>query len=227
MSSSDDDQEHYQYKVIVLGNGAVGKSSIIHQFCDGDFAQNYKQTIGLDFATRRLTLQGNVFVTLQIWDIGGQQIGGKMLGNYIGGSHAIVFVYDITNPDSLKDLDDWYSFVAAEFKGSTKKPLMVMAGNKMDLVHLREVKPEKHASFANERNLTPFLVSAKTGDRINGMFTRIAADLSGVSLTKGEVDMTETKVTAPIVLHPAAPVAPDVARGPSKKDDDDSICSIQ
>jgi Ras-related protein Rab-28 len=228
--SSDDDQEHYQYKLIVCGDGSVGKSSIIHQFCDGNFQQSYKQTIGLDFHTRRLTLPGNVSVTLQIWDIGGQQIGGKMLKNYIAGSHAVLFVYDVTNPDSFKNLEDWYSYVYEEFKASTKKPLMVVAGNKMDLPHLREVKPERHAQFALDKSLTPFLVSAKTGDRVNGMFTRIAAELAGVSLTKAEVDMTEAKVTAPIVNHAAAPVAPDAVRGPSKDDNkpkDDSICCLQ
>ncbi len=232
--SSDDEQEHYQYKIIVVGDGAVGKSSIIHQFVDGEFAQSYKQTIGLDFHTRRLSLPGNVQVTLQIWDIGGQQIGGKMLKNYIAGSHAVLFVYDITNPDSFRNVTDWYDFITAEFKnengsasGSGKKPLLALAGNKMDLPHLRQVKPEKHASFALDHQLTQFLVSAKTGDRVNGMFTRIAAELAGVQMTKSEVDIVEAKVTAAIVNHPAAPVNETAPRGPKKKEDEDSGCVLQ
>lgn len=224
--SSDDEGEHYQYKIIVVGDGAVGKSSIIHQFVDGEFAQSYKQTIGLDFHTRRLTLPGNVQVTLQIWDIGGQQIGGKMLKNYVAGSHAILFVYDITNPDSFRNVTDWYDFITGEFKEG-KKPLMAIAGNKMDLPHLRQVKPEKHASFALDHQLTQFLVSAKTGDRVNGMFTKIAAELAGVQMSKAEVDIVEAKVTAAIVNHPAAPVAETAKRGPTKKEEDDSTCVLQ
>lgn len=228
--SSDDEQEHYQYKIIVVGDGAVGKSSIINQFVDGEFAQSYKQTIGLDFHTRRLSLPGNVQVTLQIWDIGGQQIGGKMLKNYVAGSHAILFVYDITNPDSFSNINDWYDFITAEFKNgasSGKKPLLAIAGNKMDLPHLRQVKPEKHATFALDHQLTPFLVSAKTGDRVNGMFTKIAAELAGVQMSKSEVDIVEARVTASIVNHPVAPVAESAPRGPAKKDDDDSTCVLQ
>ena len=233
--SSDDEQEQYQYKIIVVGDGAVGKSSIIHQFVDGEFQQSYKQTIGLDFHTRRITLPGNILALLQIWDIGGQQIGGKMLKNYISGSHAVLFVYDITNPDSFRNVNDWYEFVTDEFKAQNgagsnsnkKKPLLALVGNKMDLPHLRQVKPERHASYAVDRQLSQFLVSAKTGDRVNGMFTRVAAELAGVTLSKSEVDVVETKVTAAIVNHPTAPVAENVKRGPDEKKEDDGGCIVQ
>lgn len=76
-------------------------------FTDDRFAQQYKQTIGLDFFIRRLVLPGGVNVALQIWDIGGQSIGGKMIGNYIFGAQAVVLCYDITNYQSFQDLEDW------------------------------------------------------------------------------------------------------------------------
>ena len=57
--------------MIVLGDGAVGKTSLIMRFCEDNFKQSYKQTIGLDFFIKRVVLPGNVHVTLQIWDIGG------------------------------------------------------------------------------------------------------------------------------------------------------------
>jgi GTPase SAR1 family protein len=69
--SSGDEPENYQYKVVVLGNGTVGKTSIIMRFCEDHFARSYKQTIGVDFFVKRLEMPGNVNVALQVWDIGG------------------------------------------------------------------------------------------------------------------------------------------------------------
>ena len=98
-SSSDDDSDDdgvqtKQFKVILLGDGAVGKTSIATRFCKDDFSVSYKQTIGLDFFLRTITLPNNVEVCLQIWDIGGQSIGGKMIGNYIYGAHAVLLCYE-------------------------------------------------------------------------------------------------------------------------------------
>lgn len=68
---SDDEPENLQYKVVVLGNGTVGKTSIIMRFCEDYFAKSYKQTIGVDFFVKRLEMPGNLYVALQVWDIGG------------------------------------------------------------------------------------------------------------------------------------------------------------
>ena len=149
-------------QVIILGDGAVGKTSLLARFCADGFQQSYKQTIGLDFYIKRVVLPGNVHVTLQLWDIGGlcstpvqaefasttgkaptskhltgQQLGGRMLANYIYGSHGVILVYDVTNMESFKNLEDWYELVKSSFKDKEKMPYVAMIGNKMDLNHLR------------------------------------------------------------------------------------------
>merc|ERR1719444_382907 len=98
----DEEPEYLQYKVILLGDGGVGKTSLAMRFCEDHFAKQYKQTIGLDFFVKRLVLSGDVHVCLQIWDIGGQSIGGRMASNYIHGSHAVILTYDITNYQSFQ-----------------------------------------------------------------------------------------------------------------------------
>merc|ERR1712093_229890 len=110
-SDSDDEGEQMQFKVIVIGDGAVGKTSIVNRFCKDHFANSYKQTIGLDFFMKRLELPGKVDVAMQVWDIGGQTIGGKMIGNYVYGSNAILLTYDITNAESFHNLHDWLNVV--------------------------------------------------------------------------------------------------------------------
>jgi len=202
MSDSDDDGiEMLQYKVIVVGDGAVGKTSLIMRFCEDAFKQSYKQTIGLDFFIKRLVLPGNVHTTLQIWDIGGQQIGGKMLSNYIFGSHAVLFVYDVTSAESFKNVEDWLDVVLQSCKNQEKMPYLGLVGNKMDLNHLRVVKAEKHSLLAVENSMNAFFVSAKSGDKVNSLFVKVAADLAGVTLSKAELEVAENVTTATIVKH--------------------------
>lgn len=100
----------------------------------------YKQTIGLDFFLKRIKLPSiikfkldNVEVALQIWDIGGQSIGSKLISNYIKGSDAIFLCYDITNYESFQNLEDWYRVVSKTFQGK-KLPMMVLVGNKCNLI---------------------------------------------------------------------------------------------
>ncbi len=112
-----------------MGDGAVGKTSICMRFCDDFFASQYKQTIGVDFMSKKLSLPGAVNVTLQIWDIGGQSLGSKMIKNYIFGAHAVILAYDITNFQSFQDLDDWLDLVHATFKPD-EMPYMALFGNK-------------------------------------------------------------------------------------------------
>ena len=91
--SDDGEPEHLQYKVVVLGNGTVGKTSVIMRFCEDYFARSYKQTIGVDFYVKRLEMPGDVQVALQVWDIGGQSIFGKMVQTYIYEANAVSLCY--------------------------------------------------------------------------------------------------------------------------------------
>lgn len=202
---SDDDDgdeiEQLQYKVVVLGDGAVGKTSITMRFCEDYFARQYKQTIGVDFFIKRVVLPGDVHVALQIWDIGGQTIGSKMIGNYIYGAQAVLLCYDITNYQSFQNLEDWLELVKKTFD-SDSPPYVALIGNKTDLQHMRTVKHDKHNMFADEGNMYSYFMSAKTGDHVNATFYRIAADLAGIVLTKSELESSARVVQAQIVNHP-------------------------
>jgi Ras-related protein Rab-28 len=114
-----------------LGDGAVGKTSIATRFCQDHFSKPYKQTIGLDLFLKRLQLPTGPRATLQVWDIGGQTIGGNMVGNYIYGAHAVLFCYDVTNYNSFQNLEDWLRLVKRTFKNAkTRLPAMWLCANK-------------------------------------------------------------------------------------------------
>jgi Ras-related protein Rab-28 len=177
-------------QVILLGDGTVGKTSICHRFTNDTFQREYKQTIGLDFFLKRFELEGDVQVALQVWDIGGQSIGSKMLGNYIYGSHAIVFAYDCTNFQSFTNIEDWYTLVSQVFVGKSS-PAMVLMANKVDMGHLRAVTLQKHSQFATERNMTSYFVSAKTGDNVSPAFFTFASNLAGVPVKKTHLEANQ------------------------------------
>jgi len=198
---SDSEPEVLQYKMILLGDGAVGKTSLATRFTDEHFANRYMQTIGIDFLVKRVILPRGIHVCLQIWDIGGQSIGGKMVGNYIHGSQAVLLVYDITNYHSFQHLEDWLALVRRQFD-KEMMPYLAVIANKHDLSHIRAVKSEKHNQFADENDMYSYHVSARTGDQVQSSFYRIAADLAGITLTKAEMDATLRPMKAEIIDYP-------------------------
>ncbi|XP_044274150.1 ras-related protein Rab-28 isoform X3 [Varanus komodoensis] len=131
MSDSEEEEcSDRQLKFVVLGDGTSGKTSLATRFAQEAFGKQYKQTIGLDFFLKRITLPGNVNVTLQVWDIGGQTIGGKMLDKYVYGAQAVLLVYDITNQQSFENLEDWYNVVKKVNEESETQPHVALVGNK-------------------------------------------------------------------------------------------------
>uniref|UniRef100_A0ABI7YEN5 RAB28, member RAS onco family n=1 Tax=Felis catus TaxID=9685 RepID=A0ABI7YEN5_FELCA len=193
MSDSEEESQDRQLKIVVLGDGTSGKTSLATCFAQETFGKQYKQTIGLDFFLRRITLPGNLNVTLQVWDIGGQTIGGKMLDKYIYGAQGILLVYDITNYQSFENLEDWYSVVKKVSEESETQPLVALVGNKIDLEHMRTVKPDKHLRFCQENGFSSHFVSAKTGDSVFLCFQKVAAEILGIKLNKAEIEQSQCR----------------------------------
>uniref|UniRef100_A0A673SU48 Ras-related protein Rab-28 n=2 Tax=Suricata suricatta TaxID=37032 RepID=A0A673SU48_SURSU len=202
MSDSEEESQDRQLKIVVLGDGTSGKTSLATCFAQETFGKQYKQTIGLDFFLRRITLPGNLNVTLQVWDIGGQTIGGKMLDKYIYGAQGILLVYDVTNYQSFENLEDWYSVVKKVSEESETQPLVALVGNKIDLEHMRTVKPDKHLRFCQENGFSSHFVSAKTGDSVFLCFQKVAAEILGIKLNKAEIEQSQHIVRAEIVKYP-------------------------
>ncbi|XP_047127216.1 ras-related protein Rab-28 [Hydra vulgaris] len=202
MSESDDEETtDYQFKVTVIGDGTCGKTSLCSRLTQEQFDKSYHQTLGLDFFLKRFSLPGNKNVTMQVWDIGGQQLGGKMIKTYLYGANAVVLVYDVTNYSSFENLSDWLVIVKETFADQDKKPHLALVGNKKDLEHLRTVKKEKHIEFANANGMSNYFLSAKSGDQVAYCFQKIAADILGIRLHKQSVEQANRVVKADIVAY--------------------------
>ncbi|XP_032411241.1 ras-related protein Rab-28 isoform X2 [Xiphophorus hellerii] len=150
MSDSEEDSQDKQLKIVVVGDGACGKTSLATRFAQEAFGKQYKQTIGLDFFLKRISLPGNLNVTLQVWDIGGQTLGGKMLDKYVYGAHGVLLVYDITNYQSFENLEDWFSMVKKANEESDIQPVVFLVGNKIGTRLLNPDTP--HPSYPVPRS---------------------------------------------------------------------------
>ena len=191
-----------QCKLILLGNGSVGKTSIIGRFTDDGFQRVYKQTIGLDFFEKRVTVKGNQQITLQVWDIGGQSIASKMLPKYIHGTQVVFLCYDVTDRASFDDVADWLALVRRAFVDPVTSlmlplPKRYLVGNKVDLEHLRVVDEHAHDAFIAANELDGgFTMSAQSGENVLRVFYQVAADVAGVRLSAYELAFTDKCLAA-------------------------------
>lgn len=211
-------------KLILVGNGSAGKTSLCTRFKDDGFRKVYKQTIGIDFYERTLRIR-NKRIILQLWDIGGQSIGSNMLPKYITGTSAIFLVYDITDPNSFADIQDWYRLIQRCIKEvaeherniangtggisslSLERIPTYIVGNKMDLQHLRKIPKSEQDSFIQRNKLDGgFYTSARSGENVLTAFYSVAAQQLGMSLTPGEIEATRK------LLGVVVGVADDTAR---------------
>ena len=96
----------YLFKVLLIGDSSVGKSSILLRFSDNEFTSSYISTIGVDFKVRTLDVGGKI-VKLQIWDTAGQERFRTITTTYYRGSNGIIIVYDVSNRDSFLNVQQW------------------------------------------------------------------------------------------------------------------------
>ncbi|MHA1282296.1 MAG: Rab family GTPase [Promethearchaeota archaeon] len=169
--------EKLKFKISVLGDPNVGKTSLIHHFCEGFFKESYLATIGVAFLTKTLDIEVEpgkiVNVVLQIWDVGGQSIFSRIRSKYIKGSQGCLCVWDVTNKNSLLHIDAWVDELirSLNITDLSKFPLLVI-GNKIDLNYDKNFAKRAEQYLQNQFKIripTTF-TSAKTGEGMNEAF---------------------------------------------------------
>lgn len=210
--------KEFLFKVLLLGDGAVGKTSIREQYMGAGFSGSYTKTIGSDFASKRFEID-DMKLTLQIFDLAGQDAYRVARKSFYKGGQAAFLVFDLQDPDSLYNLNQWVSDAIENSGGSIGT--FVILGNKADLIETRQVSNEMAIEsckqLATNSGLTfVFLeTSAKTGMNIDLAFDIITTRL----LRKFNVDKpldipSGIEMIAP-GQAPAEPVAPVSVSQPS------------
>uniref|UniRef100_A0A1I8BTN2 Ras-related protein Rab-35 n=1 Tax=Meloidogyne hapla TaxID=6305 RepID=A0A1I8BTN2_MELHA len=134
----------FLFKLLIIGDSGVGKSSLLLRFSDNTFSANYITTIGVDFKIRTITVKGYK-VKLQIWDTAGQERFRTITSTYYRGTHGVVVVYDVTTPDSFANVKRWLH----EIETNCENVQRILVGNKLDEPTRRVVSETEAKRFAD------------------------------------------------------------------------------
>ena len=179
-----------KFKLVFLGEQAVGKTSIITRFMYDTFDSMYNPTIGIDFLSKMMYLEDRT-IRLQLWDTAGQERFKSLIPSYIRDSTAAVIVYDVTNVNSFHQTSKWIEEVRSERGGDI---IIILAGNKMDVSSKRQVTTEEGEEKAKELNTMFIETSAKTGYNVKQLFRRVAGALPGMETQEPEAKPEATTV---------------------------------
>lgn len=161
------------FKLVLLGESAVGKSSLVLRFVKGQFHEYQESTIGAAFLTQTVCFDDTT-VKFEIWDTAGQERYHSLAPMYYRGSQAAIVVYDITNPESFTRAKSW---VKELHRQASANIVISLAGNKADLGNKRMVEYDEAQAYAEENGLLFMETSAKTALNVNELFLAIAKKL--------------------------------------------------
>ncbi|OBA19894.1 ras-domain-containing protein [Metschnikowia bicuspidata var. bicuspidata NRRL YB-4993] len=180
-------------KLVLLGEAAVGKSSLVLRFVSNDFQENKEPTIGAAFLTQKCTV-GDRTIKYEIWDTAGQERFASLAPMYYRNAQAALVVYDITKPASFIKARHW---VKELHEQASKDITIALVGNKYDLVandndsedSLRKVTVEEGQALAEEEGLLFFETSAKSSHNVNDVFVAIGSKIPEAKSTSPDVSV--------------------------------------
>ena len=164
----------YLFKLLLIGDSGVGKSCLLLRFADDTYTESYISTIGVDFKSRTVKLDGKT-IKLQIWDTAGQERFRTITPSYYRGTHGIIVVFDVTDQESFDNVKQWLHEIDRYASADVKK---LLVANKIDLASKRAVPAEQAAAFAESLGVEYFETSAKNDINVSGMFTAIAREIA-------------------------------------------------
>ncbi|KAL1131592.1 hypothetical protein AAG570_011206 [Ranatra chinensis] len=170
----------YQFRLILIGDSTVGKSSLLKYFTDGKFAEVSDPTVGVDFFARLIEVKNGTRIKLQLWDTAGQERFRSITKSYYRNSVGALLVYDICNRTSFNNIPLWMNEAKRHIE--PHRPVFALVGCKLDLVRgggaaQREVPEEEVVAFAQRHGIFHIETSAKTGHNVEQAFTAITQEV--------------------------------------------------
>ncbi|MFX1498354.1 MAG: Rab family GTPase [Promethearchaeota archaeon] len=173
MTQIADQNRRYLFKVVVVGDGGIGKSTMIQRLITGRFVP-MKITIGTDLATKELDINENK-IKLQVWDFAGEKRFRFFLPNYSRGAKGCLLCYDISRYSSFQSLPEWYEII----KQNAGEPIFILVGCKQDLAELKRTVSVEEAKEFQKQYMIPYFfeTSSKTGYQNEKIFEIMSRNL--------------------------------------------------
>ncbi len=161
----------YVFKLVLAGDGAVGKTTLVQKFVEEKFNEDYLATIGANIMKKQYKLRGeDVVCQFSIWDLAGQDLFKRARKSYFSNASAGIIVFDVTRPETFEHVKNWM----LEFQVVGKPIPIVLVGNKVDLVEKRAVTKEQAECIAQELNISYIETSAKENQNVEEVFGMLA-----------------------------------------------------
>ncbi|KAH0789228.1 ras-related protein RABA1f [Histomonas meleagridis] len=182
----------YLIKIVLIGDSGVGKTNLLSQFARNKFVQDFKTTIGVEYATKTIGVEGKV-VKVQIWDTAGQERYRAITSAYYKGAQGAMLLYDITSSITFESLDKWLKELRNQTGGDI--PIMLV-GNKCDLEDQRSVTTQEGINFAERENMLFIETSALTAHNVQEGFTRLISAIIQ-KIAQNEIEQIESTQLKP------------------------------
>ncbi|OAF64909.1 Ras-related protein Rab-27B [Intoshia linei] len=168
-SEETDQNFDYMFKLLIIGNSSVGKTSFLFRYADNTFKPSFVSTVGIDFKVKTVIRQDKR-VKLQIWDTAGQERYRTITTAYYRGAMGFILMYDITNEESFNSVQDWCSQIKTY---SWDNAQVVLVGNKFDLNESRVISTERGKQLADQMGMLFFESSVKENMNVKQVFDRL------------------------------------------------------
>lgn len=183
----------FLFKILLIGDSGVGKSSLLLRFSDDRFSETYMSTIGVDFRIRTIEMNDGKRVKLQIWDTTGQERFKNITSSYYRGSHAIIMVYDVTDLQSFTNIAKWREEID---KYAHENVEILLIGNKNDLVSHKVIDYSTGKDLADKMGVKFLESSARTGDNVVRMFLVLSEILREIHGAKIDTKCDKIQLTS-------------------------------
>ncbi len=182
--------QNFEFKVILIGESGVGKSSIMTKFITNEFKSAYQSTLGIEFKVKEMLIDNEIYARLRIWDTCGQERFRAITRQYFQNAQGVLLVFDLTSKDTVKKLNDWLNDLNQHV---TEDCVIFVIGNKLD-IKTRDISISEEAKqFANDKKLNYFEVSAKTGSGIANIFEKMTRKIVNNVKSKANDNADYTK----------------------------------